>query len=487
MDDLTLARWQFAITTVYHFIFVPLTIGMSLLVATLQTIWNKTGNARWLKLTKFFGKLLLINFAIGIATGIVQEFQFGMNWSEYSRFVGDIFGAPLAMEALIAFFLESTFLGAWIFGWDKLSKTAHLTSAWLFAIASNVSALIIIAANSWMQHPVGAVYNPETGRAEMTNLLTVITNEVALAAFSHVFAAGLLTAATMVTAVSALQMIKSVKAGDTEKAQDVYRPGVQFGAWIMIAAGVGVFLAGHWQGQLLVEDQPMKMAVAEGIADTQTGADFSVGGFGSDVNTMTHVILIPNLASFLAEDDFNAEVEGVNDLQEEYAERFAGTSAETESYAPPLMLTFWSFRLMMYLALFAAALAVIMLFVTRGGRVSGSGGLGILAKLALPTIFMASAAGWIFTEVGRQPWIVHPMPVSGGGDQVWMLTERGLSTAVPAWEVATTMVLFTLVYLFLAVFWYKLMVRYAGGGVADTVHDPGDKDGASDRPMSFAY
>src|SRR5450756_2763553 len=186
MDALDLARWQFGITTVYHFIFVPLTIGLSPLVALMQTFWVRTGDEKWLRLTKFFGKLLLINFAIGVATGIVQEFQFGMNWSEYSRFVGDVFGAPLAMEALAAFFVESTFLGLWIFGWDKLPKRIHLATIWAVAIATNLSAYFILAANSWMQHPVGTVFNEQTGRAEMTDIGAVLSNSTLLSAFPPV-------------------------------------------------------------------------------------------------------------------------------------------------------------------------------------------------------------------------------------------------------------------------------------------------------------
>src|SRR5450759_2341005 len=186
MGSDTIARWQFGITTVYHYFFVPITIALSLLVAVLQTQWYRTGSDRYLRLTKFYGKLFLINFAMGVVTGIVQEFQFGMNWSEYSRFVGDIFGAPLAMEALIAFFLESTFLGLWIFGWDRLSKKVHLVVVWLFAIGTNLSAYFIIAANSWMQHPVGTTYNAAKGRAEMTNIWQVLGNNTTLLAFPHV-------------------------------------------------------------------------------------------------------------------------------------------------------------------------------------------------------------------------------------------------------------------------------------------------------------
>src|SRR5699024_7382549 len=222
-------RWQFAIVTVYHFIFVPLTIGLAPLVAIMQTAWVRTGNERWLRLTKFFGKLMLINFAIGVVTGIVQEFQFGMNWSEYSRFVGDVFGAPLAMEALAAFFVESTFLGLWIFGWDKLPKKIHLACIWAVAIAVNLSAFFILAANSWMQHPVGAILNTETGRAEMVDIGAVLTNNTLWAAFPHTIAAAFLTAGTVVAGVAAWWMVRLVRADQADKARQVYRPAVVLG------------------------------------------------------------------------------------------------------------------------------------------------------------------------------------------------------------------------------------------------------------------
>ena len=202
MNALDLSRWQFGITTVYHFIFVPLTIGLAPLVAIMQTAWFRTGKDHWLRMTKFFGKLFLINFAMGVVTGIVQEFQFGMNWSEYSRFVGDVFGAPLALEALIAFFMESTFLGLWIFGWDRLSKRVHLATIWIAAIGINLSAYFIIAANSFMQHPVGAVYNPQTKRAELNSILDVLTNPTTLAAFPHQITASLVVAGTFVAGIA---------------------------------------------------------------------------------------------------------------------------------------------------------------------------------------------------------------------------------------------------------------------------------------------
>ncbi|WP_159808192.1 cytochrome ubiquinol oxidase subunit I [Cellulomonas citrea] len=490
MDALTLARWQFGITTVYHFIFVPLTIGMSLLVATMQTVWYKTGNTRWLKLTKFFGKLLLINFAIGIATGIVQEFQFGMNWSEYSRFVGDIFGAPLAMEALIAFFVESTFLGLWIFGWDRLPKKIHLTSIWAVALASNLSAFFILAANSWMQHPVGATFNEATGRAEMKDLGAVVTNPTVLAAFPHTISAGLLTAGTLVAAICAWWMVKLVKAGQADKARDVYRPGLVFGSWVMIAAGVAIILTGDFQGKLMFQQQPMKMAAAEAlINDAPNGAPMTllaIGNPNNDPASVTRFLEIPGLTSFLAKNDFSAPLKGVNTLQEEFSQKYG----EGVNYVPNLAVTFWSFRLMIGMAVFAAALALIALVVTRKGKVTDSGWLSVLAKWSMPTIFLASSFGWIFTEMGRQPWIVAPNPT--GVDNVWLLTQRGLSTSVPAWQVLTSMILFTLVYAVLAVAWFKLMHRYTIGGVEDDPVDPSPDNPANqtqdaDRPLSFAY
>src|SRR6195256_5002283 len=216
MNVVDISRWQFGITTVYHFIFVPLTIGLAPLVAFMQTMWVASGNTAWYRLTKFFGKLFLINFAIGVATGIVQEFQFGMNWSEYSRFVGDVFGAPLALEGLVAFFFESTFLGLWIFGWSRLPRLVHLACIWVVAITVNVSAFFIISANSFMQHPVGAHYNPATRRAELDSIAALLSNPTARAAFSHAVTGSLLTAGTFVAAVSAWWLVRSNKNSDSD-------------------------------------------------------------------------------------------------------------------------------------------------------------------------------------------------------------------------------------------------------------------------------
>lgn len=494
MEALDLARWQFGVTTVYHFIFVPLTIGLSPLVAIMQTIWVRTRNEAWLRLTKFFGKLMLINFAIGVATGIVQEFQFGMNWSEYSRFVGDVFGAPLAMEALAAFFIESTFIGLWIFGWDKLPKKIHLACIWAVAIATNLSAFFILAANSWMQHPVGAIFNTATGRAEMTDIGAVLTNPTLLAAFPHAVTASFLTAGTFVAGIAAWWMVRLVRQGNVDKARTVYRPAMMLGVFTMLVAGVGLGITGHAQGQLMFEQQPTKMAAAEALCESEDGASFSILAIGDLTNNcegVKHLITIPGLTSFLATNNFTSRIEGVNDLQQRYEEKYG----EGVDYIPNLTVTYWSFRLMIGLALGSVALAAAALWLTRKDQVSGNKWLARIGIWAIPTPFLASAFGWIFTEMGRQPWVVAPNP--DGVDGVWLLTQRGVSQVVSPATIIISMVAFTLLYGVLAVFWYRLMHRYTIEGVADSEKDVSpdnpdnmpdpDDESAADRPLSFAY
>lgn len=498
MDALALARWQFAITTVYHFIFVPLTIGLAPLVAIMQTAWVRTGNDRWLKLTKFFGKLFLINFALGVVTGIVQEFQFGMNWSEYSRFVGDIFGAPLAMEALAAFFIESTFIGLWIFGWGRLSKKVHLACIWLVAIAVNLSAFFIIAANSWMQHPVGAVFNPETGRAEMTSIGEVLTNPTLWVAFPHVLVASFLTAGTFVAGIAAWWMVRLVRTKREENvkiARDVYRPAITLGVITMLVAGIGVIVTGDLQGKEMVRVQPGKMAAAEAICEDMESAPFTIAAFGSECEDMIRIGEVPGIGSFLGKGSTDAEMEGINGVQERAAERYGATNENGEeiSYTPDIMISFWSFRLMIGMAIGSVALSLMALWLTRKGRVTDSKWFARIGIWAIPTPFLASAFGWIFTEVGRQPWIVAPNPT--GIDDVRLLTERGVSTVVAPGVVLASMVLFTLIYGVLAVFWYRLMHRFTIEGAPLTVtdtspeatQDSDDDSESADRPLTFAY
>jgi cytochrome d ubiquinol oxidase subunit I len=496
VDALDLARWQFGITTIYHFVFVPLTIGLAPLVAIMQTIWVVTGRSRWLRLTKFFGKLFLINFAIGVATGIVQEFQFGMNWSHYSRFVGDVFGAPLAMEALAAFFVESTFLGLWIFGWDRLPKKVHLLTIWAVAIATNVSALFILAANSWMQHPVGTIYNAQRGRAEMVDIGAVLTNSTLLAAFPHTITAALLTAGTFVAGIAAWWMVRLARSGQADKARDVYRPAVVLGVVVMLVGGVGVAISGDAQAKLMFEQQPMKMASAEALCTTEKGAAFSIlaiGDLSNSCENVDHLIQIPGLTSFLATGTFDSTLKGVEDLQREYEQKYGYTDADGTpiSYQPNLTVTYWGFRLMIGMGLGSAALALAALWVTRKGRVSDRRWFGRLGIVAIGTPFLASSFGWIFTEMGRQPWVVAPNPNPSGVDGVWLLTARGVSTSVSAGAVITSLAAFTALYGVLAVVWYRLMHRYAVEGVADVEKDVSpdnpDRPADADQPLSFAY
>ncbi len=312
MDTLDIARWQFAITTVYHFLFVPITIGLSAMVAPYEVTWLRTGNERWLRLTKFFGKLFLINFAIGVVTGIVQEFQFGMNWSDYSRFVGDIFGAPLAIEALLAFFLESTFLGLWIFGWDKLPPKLHAACMWLVAVGTLLSAYFILAANSFMQNPVGFRFNPATGRAELTDFVAVLTNKVQLVTFPHTITSAYMVGGAFVMAVGLWHLRKP----DVGHNAGMYRKATRVGAWLTLVAALGVVVTGDFQAKVMTEVQPMKMAAAEALYDSvPSNAPFSLLTIGSlDGTEERFAVKVPGLLSFLATGRFDGPVEGINDI-----------------------------------------------------------------------------------------------------------------------------------------------------------------------------
>ena len=478
MDALALARWQFGITTVYHFMFVPLTIGLAPLVAIMQTMWVRTDDERWLRLTKFFGKLFLINFAIGVVTGIVQEFQFGMNWSEYSRFVGDVFGAPLAIEGLAAFFLESTFLGLWIFGWDRLPRKLHLATIWVAAAGTWLSAYFILAANSFMQHPVGVRYNAERGRAELTSIWRLLTNNTALATFPHTIAGALLVAGTLVAAISTWWAVRAHRAGDLDVA-DAFRSAIRLGLVALLIGGVAVVVSGDAQAKLMFQQQPMKMASAEALCHNETGAGFSLIAVG-DVQNRCNVrqLKIPGLTSYLANGSFDSTLRGVDELQTAAVAKFG-----PGNYKPLLPVTYWSFRLMIGFGAVSAALAIAALWFTRGGRAPTSPRVGRLALWAIPAPFLANAFGWIFTEMGRQPWVVAPNPT--GVDGVRMLVRDGVSP-VSAWTVLTSLVSFTVLYGILAVVWFTLMRRYAAEGLPQTA-PPHRRTEDDERPLSFAY
>src|SRR4051794_11818762 len=307
VDVLDIARWQFGIITVYHFVFVPITIGLSAIVAGMETAWVRTGNQEYLRLTKFFGRLFLINFAIGVVTGNVQEFQFGMNWSDYSRFVGDIFGAPLAIEGLLAFFLESTFLGLWIFGWDRLPKRLHLACIWLASIGTVLSAYFILAANSWMQHPVGSVVNGAAGRAELKDFGAVLTNSTAVGAFLHTITACFVTGGGFVLAISAYHLARG-------RDVEVFRPSIRMGLVTVLIASLGVVVTGDLQARLMTQQQPMKMAAAEALYDTVAPASFSVFTVGTpDGSQEVWSVRVPRVLSFMATGSLDGRVEGIND------------------------------------------------------------------------------------------------------------------------------------------------------------------------------
>ncbi|MFD1548049.1 cytochrome ubiquinol oxidase subunit I [Nonomuraea guangzhouensis] len=437
MDVLDLSRWQFGITTVYHFLFVPLTIGLSIIVAGLQTAWHRTKKPEYLRLTRFWGRLFLINFAMGVVTGIVQEFQFGMNWSDYSRFVGDVFGAPLAMEGLMAFFLESTFLGLWIFGWDKLSPRLHLATIWLAAIGTNISAYFILAANSWMQHPVG--YRVHNGRAELTDIWAVLTNSTTLVTFPHVIFGAFLTAAAFVLGVSAWFLLK-------KRDISLFRTSARLALAVALASAIGVSFSGHWQAQIMTEQQPMKMAAAEALWEDETSAGFSLFAVGDVENGRNHINLqIPHGLSLLSTNTLDGKVEGINDIQARYQALYG-----PGDYRPVVGLAYWSFRLMIGFGALSALLALAGLWLTRRGRLPASRWAYRLAIAGIALPFLANSLGWIFTEMGRQPWTVFGL----------MRTAAAVSPGVDIPSVAITLVGFTLVYAVLAVIEVRLLIKY---------------------------
>ncbi len=480
MGSLDLARWQFAITTVYHFLFVPITIGLTALIAIMQTIWHRSGDEHWLRLTKFFGKLFMINFALGLVTGIVQEFQFGMNWSLYSRFVGDIFGAPLAFEALLAFFLESTFLGLWIFGWDRLPRRVHLATIWLVHAGTVFSAFFILAANSFMQNPVGYTINTTTNRAELDDFLAVLTNKVQLVTFPHVLLGAYMTAGAFVMGI-AIHHLRRV-ALDRPDAPDLrmYRKAARLGAWVALVAALGVVVSGDLQGKVMTEVQPMKMAAAEALYETvPSNAPFSLLTVGSlDGSQKRFSVEVPGLLSFLATGSTSGAVQGINDVEKSLQDTYAANPlTASASYTPVLWLTYWNFRLMMGTGFLTMIFAAMTLWRTRrGGLLTGAAWKHIAIWTPLLPL-LANSFGWIFTEAGRQPWIVNGM----------MTTEQGVSATVTASSVWVSMIVFTLLYGLLAVVEVRLLLRYIRPGATAVTAPPDPADRSDDAPLVFAY
>ncbi len=444
MDDsliVDLSRLQFAMTTLFHFVFVPLTLGLAPIVAVFQTIAYRTKNPAWERLTRMFGAMLLINFAMGVVTGLVQEFQFGMNWGPFSDYVGNVFGSPLVMEGLLAFFLESTFLGLWTFGRGKLPPAVHLATIWLFTLGTMLSAFFILVANSWMQSPVAS--EVVDGQAVLTDVWALITNPFAIAAWVHALLAGLITASIVVFGVTAWHLAR-------RQHVDVMKLAWKASLIIGIAAGALQGGVGDWLGVIVTDRQPMKLAAAEAVwEDTGPCAGFSIFAI-PDMGQRTNVvdIQIPCVLSLLATNSLDGSVPGMNPLQEQYEEQYG-----PGDYTPNVWIQYWAWRGMMGFGLAGVAWMVFAAWRTRRGRLPDQRWFWRISTWIIPLPFIGSLLGWVVTENGRQPWVVYGQ----------LKTEDAASNLAP-WLVVTSIVVFGLLYSTFAVVEYRLLRRYAQAG-----------------------
>ncbi|HEY9125398.1 MAG TPA: cytochrome ubiquinol oxidase subunit I [Bacteroidales bacterium] len=465
MTDISLvewSRWQFALTAMYHWLFVPLTLGLAIILGIMESIYVKTGNPEWKRITKFWMTLFGINFAIGVATGIILEFQFGTNWSNYSWFVGDIFGAPLAIEGIMAFFLESTFIAVMFFGWNKVSKKFHLMSTWLVAIGANLSALWILVANAWMQYPAGMHFNPDTARNEMINFWDVLLSPVAINKFLHTINSGFVTASVFVVAVSAWYLLKK---RETQLAIRSIKIAAIFG----LVSSLYIAYNGDGSAKQVAKYQPMKLSVMEGLVKGTTDAPLSILGITTkpdekdslEIAKVKYSIEIPGMLSFLAFNDANAFVPGIHDLiygnkehnilsfnekkergllarnmlkelqeakkngnveaYQKNREEFMSTEFQKNYFAyfgysfiknpsqliPSIPLIFYSFRIMVALGIFFILLFALVLWNTYKSDLGSKRWLLYIMLWSLPLPYIASQCGWIVAEVGRQPWVIQ--------------------------------------------------------------------------------
>ncbi|MER6125186.1 cytochrome ubiquinol oxidase subunit I [Streptomyces sp. NPDC001795] len=441
MSHLDLARLQFAMTSVYHFLFVPVTIGLSFLTALLQTGWHRTGRAELLQLTRFFGTLLVINTAVGGVTGLVQEFQFGMDWSAYSRTVGHVFGAPLATEGLAAFFLESTFLGLWLFGWDRLPRRVHLATIWLVTAGAALSAAFIMAANSWMQHPVGHGIDPSTGRPQLNDVWKLFTNPVFLRGYLHVILASLVTGSVLMLAVSAWQLRRG-------RGPLAFHASARLALVVLVPVLLMAMLVGSELGVTEGKYQPMKIAGAEAQWTTCRPCSFSlfqIGG-GKNDDTPTKIIAIPHLLSLLATNHWNGQVLGLDAVQAQYQQRYG-----PGDYVPDIFIQYWSMRVMAYLAAVVLLVGLWGLWLLWRKRLSTARWFLRVAVWIVALPFLMNTAGWLLTENGRQPWIVQGI----------QLTRNGVSPSPTTTTVGTSLLVFFLLYAALAIVEAVLISRYA--------------------------
>ena len=441
MGDVLLARWQFGITSVYHFLFVPLTLGLSVLVAVMETLYVRTGNDLYKRMAKFWGKLFLLNFSLGVVTGLVQEFQFGMNWSEYSRFMGDIFGVPLALEALTAFYLESVFIGLWLFGWDRLSRKTHLVCIWLVAFASNLSALWILIANSFMQAPVGYVLR--NGRAEMTDFFALLTNSYVLRQYPHTLMGGLITAGVFVMAISAYHLLR-------KNQPEFFRTSLRIGLTCALIASILAAGTGHMQAQHVAKAQPMKLAVMESLWETANPAPYLLfASINQDKQQNSLEISVPGALSLLVYGSLDGEIKGIKELQTQYAQQYG-----PGNYIPDIFPVFWSYRIMIGAGMWLLALTAFAFFQLRRNRLEQTPWLLRAIFWSLPVPYLANSAGWIVTEMGRQPWIVFGL----------QRVEQAVSPNVSSGAVWTSLIGFTVLYGLLAVVGVHLLKKFARQG-----------------------
>jgi cytochrome bd-type quinol oxidase subunit 1 len=457
MTNVDLARWQFAFTSINHFLFVPVTIGLAFLTALLQTAWHRSGREEYLRLTRFFGVLLVINVAIGVVTGLVQEFQFGMNWSAYSRLVGNIFGAPLAMEGLAAFFLESTFLGLWLFGWDKLPRRLHLSTIWAVSLGSALSALFIMAANSWMQHPVGYRLN-SSHQPELNDVWALFTNPVFVWGYAKVLLASLVTGAAVMLAVSAWQLRRG---GD----RDVFSRSAGLALVVLLPAMLFTMLVGDELGVIEARYQPMKIAAAEAQWSTCQPCSFSlfqIGG-GNNDHTPTQILAIPHLLSLLATNHWNGKVTGLSPLQAQYSKQYG-----PGNYVPDVFIQYWGMRVMAYLAVVTVLISLYGLWLIRRKRLAVSRRFLWIATWGAVLPFLMNTAGWLLTESGRQPWVVQGI----------MLTKNAVSPSVSTTFVAVSLAIFVLLYGTLGTVDFLLMLKYSRQQLP-----PPRPEAAADAPM----
>ena len=460
------SRWQFALTACYHWIFVPLTLGLAVVMAVMESVYVRTGDVFWQRTAKFWMKLFAINFAVGIATGIILEFEFGTNWSNYSWFVGDIFGAPLAIEGILAFFMEATFFAVMFFGWEKVDKRTHLLCTWMTGIGAAVSAVWILIANAWMQHPVGMEFNPDTVRHEMVDFWALVLNPTAVSKFFHTVFSGWMTGAVFVIGISCWYLLKG-------RERRFALDSVRVAAVVGIVGTLAVMISGDSSGVHMAKYQPMKLAVAEGLEDGGRGAGFSI----------VPGVEVPGVLSLLATHDIDGYVPGVNDLLEGYTDgdgvrhlsaeekmqrgRLAldafrtyrsakdsdsvaaarktldenieyfgyGYIGSKEELVPPTGLVYWAFRAMVGIGCFLMLLMAVVLWAERKQRLAGMRWLQWTALLSIPLVYLAGQAGWVVAEVGRQPWTIEGL-----------LPVKAAVSSVSAENVKTTFFLFVAIF-----------------------------------------